>query len=145
MGSKQEAIVLEFLDKLHDPVHPDLGAALIGFADEATYQSLVPSREPLIGKAAIIEELSKQFGRYTDCVCEILAMASNEKYVFTERRDHITMLSFEKRMFSSVNAVFEFDDAGQIVSWREYWDTGDIASQLGLTSEQMAELHGIAQ
>jgi limonene-1,2-epoxide hydrolase len=145
MGSKQEAVVLEFLDKLHDPVHPDLDAALVGFADEATYQSLVPARAPLIGKAAIIEELGKQFGRYEDCVCEILAMASSERYVFTERRDHITMLSFNKRMFSSVNAVFEFDDAGKIVSWREYWDTGDIATQLGLTSEQMAELHGIKQ
>jgi limonene-1,2-epoxide hydrolase len=143
VGKTHEAVVLDFLERLHDPVHPDLEAALAGFADEATYQSLVPQREPLRGKAAIIEELGKQFARYRECVCEILAMASNDKYVFTERRDHITMSAFDKRMFSSVNAVFEFDDTGKVVSWREYWDTGDIASQLGITSEQMGELHGI--
>lgn len=145
MGAQQESVVLEFLDRLHDPVHPDLEVALANFEDDATYQSLVPSREPLRGKAAIIEELSKQFARYKECVCEILAIASSDKYVFTERRDHITMVSFDKRMFSSVNAVFEFNDAGKVVSWREYWDTGDIANQLGITSEQMAELHGIKQ
>jgi limonene-1,2-epoxide hydrolase len=143
VSSEREAVVLEFLEKLHDPVHPDLGDALSGFADEATYQSLVPAREPLRGKALIKEELEKQFSRYKECDCEILAMAANERYVFTERRDHVTMMSFDKRIFSSVNAVFEFDDGGQIVSWREYWDTGDIATQLGLTSEQMNALHGI--
>jgi limonene-1,2-epoxide hydrolase len=145
MGSREESVVVEFLEKLHDPVHPDLDAALAGFADDATYQSLVPAREPLRGKATIKEELGKQFGRYTECVCEILAMASNDKYVFTERRDHVSMTSFEKRIYSSVNAVFEFDDTGAVIAWREYWDTGDIAAQLGLTSEQMKQLHGINQ
>jgi limonene-1,2-epoxide hydrolase len=145
MGSQQEAVVVEFLERLHDPVHPDLDTALDGFADEATYQSLVPAREPLRGKAMIKEELGAQFGRYTECDCEILAMASNDKYVFTERRDHVSMTSFDKRIYSSVNAVFEFDDTGKIIAWREYWDTGDIATQLGLTSEQMKQLHGISQ
>jgi limonene-1,2-epoxide hydrolase len=39
--------------------------------------------------------------------------------------------------------VFEFDDSGQIVSWREYWDALDIAAQLGLTPDEMKRLHGI--
>jgi limonene-1,2-epoxide hydrolase len=138
-----EAAVVRFLDRLHDEVHPDLDLALADFADDATYQSLVPARTPLEGKAAIKAELGSQFGRYTDCVCEILAMASNERYVFTERRDHVTMTSWNRRIFSSVNAVFEFDDSARIVSWREYWDTGDIATQLGLTADEMKQLHGI--
>ena len=66
-----------------------------------------------------------------------------DRYVFTERRDHVTMTSWNKRIFSSVNAVFEFDESGAIVSWREYWDTGDIAGQLGLTSDQMKAMHGV--
>jgi limonene-1,2-epoxide hydrolase len=143
MGAVQEAAVMRFLDKLHDEVHPDLADALSGFAEDAVYQSLVPARQPLLGRATIEAELGKQFGRYTDCVCEILAMASNDRFVFTERRDHVTMTSWNKRIFSSVNAVFEFDDAGRIVSWREYWDTGDIATQLGLSSDQMKALHGV--
>ena len=143
MSSEHEAIVLRFLDKLHDEVHPDLAAALADFADDAVYQSLVPARPPIVGRATIEAELGKQFGRYTDCVCEIVAMASNDRYVFTERRDHVTMTSWGRRIFSSVNAVFELDAESRIVSWREYWDTGDIAAQLGLTADQMKALHGI--
>jgi limonene-1,2-epoxide hydrolase len=144
MSDTNEAVVLQFLNKLHDEVHPDLTEALSGFAEEAIYQSLVPARQPIIGRSAIHTELGKQFGRYTDCVCEILAIASNDRFVFTERRDHVTMTSWNKRIFSSVNAVFEFDQHGMIMSWREYWDTGDIATQLGLTSDQMKALHGVS-
>ena len=145
MSAKEEAVVMAFLHGLHDPVHPDLTEALSGFAADATYQSLVPARQPIRGRDIIQNELEAQFARYRECDCEILAMASSDKYVFTERRDHVTMISWDKRIFSSVNAVFEFDDGGQIISWREYWDTGDIATQLGLTSEQMKQLHGITQ
>ena len=137
MNADHEAAVVRFLDKLHDGVHPDLEVALAGFAEHAVCQSLVPARQPIIGRTAIGNELGEQFGRYTDCECEMVAIVSNDRYVFTERRDHVTMTSWNKRIFSSVNAVFEFDDAGAIVSWREYWDTGDIATQLGLTSDQM--------
>jgi limonene-1,2-epoxide hydrolase len=143
MNTDREAAVVRFLDKLHDEVHPDLEVALAGFADNAVYQSLVPARPPIVGRSAIAAELGKQFGRYTECVCEMIAMVSDDRYVFTERRDHVTMTRWNKRIYSCVNAVFEFDDAGAIVSWREYWDTGDIAAQLGLTSDQMKVLHGV--
>jgi limonene-1,2-epoxide hydrolase len=143
VNTTHEEVVLYFLNKLHDEVHPDLEDALHGFSSDAVYQSLVPARQPIVGRASIIAELGKQFGRYTDCVCEIIAMASNDRFVFTERKDHVTMTSWNKRIFSSVNAVFEFNDDNQIVSWREYWDTGDIATQLGLSADQMKALHGV--
>jgi limonene-1,2-epoxide hydrolase len=145
MNDENEKKVLRFLRGLHDPVQPDLSEAMEDFADEAVYQSLVPSRAPMLGKAKIKSELEQQFQRYTECDCEILAMVSNDRYVFTERRDHVTMKDWNKRIFSSVNAVFEFSDAGRIISWREYWDTGDIAVQLGLSPEQMQALHAPEQ
>jgi len=140
-----EAVVLRFLERLHDKDHPDLAVALADFDEEATYQSLVPARSPIRGRAAIQAELESQFSRYTDCVCEILAIASNDRYVFTERRDHVSMTKWHRRIFSSVNAVFEFDQEGRIAAWREYWDTGDIAGQLGLTADEMKSLHGISE
>ena len=143
MGQRNEAAVRHFLDGLHDLAMPDLTAALEPFADDAIYQSLVPRRAPMQGKATIKAELEQQFTRYQECVCEILAIASNVRYVFTERRDHVTMNDFDRRIFSSVNAVFEFDDDGRIVAWREYWDALDIATQLGLTADEMKRLHGI--
>jgi limonene-1,2-epoxide hydrolase len=142
-AERNEAAVTRFLTKLHDVRVPDLDAALEPFTDDAVYWSLVPRRAPMRGKATIKAELAQQFTRYTECVCEILAMASNDRYVFTERRDHVTMLGFDKRIFSSVNAVFEFDADGRIAVWREYWDALDIATQLGLTAAEMKQLHGI--
>jgi limonene-1,2-epoxide hydrolase len=142
-ADRNEATVRDFLNRLHDLVFPDLDAAFVSFATNATYQSLVPARQPIVGTAAIKAELTQQFTRYKECDCEMIAVASNERYVFTERRDHVTMLAFDKRIYSSVNAVFEFNDAGQIISWREYWDALDIAQQLGLDSEGMKRLHGI--
>ncbi len=143
-AARNEAVVMKFLDGLRDLSMPDLAAALEPFADHAIYQSLVPRRAPLHGKATIKSELEQQFTRYHECVCEIVAIASNDRYVFTERRDHVTMKDFDRRIFSSVNAVFEFDDDGRIVEWREYWDALDIATQLGLGVDEMKRLHGIA-
>jgi hypothetical protein len=76
-GARNEAAVRHFLDGLHDLTMPDLSAALEPFADDATYQSLVPRRAPIQGKAAIRAELEQQFTRYQECVCEIVAIASN--------------------------------------------------------------------
>jgi limonene-1,2-epoxide hydrolase len=140
MSAVMEGAVTAFLDSLHVPGTPDLARTIQAFAPDATYQALVPATSVLIGRDAIERELSRQFTHYKDCDCEVLAMASNDRFVFNERRDHVTMLEQDKRIFASVAAVFEFDAAGQIVSWREYWDTGDIARQLGLTPEQMAAL-----
>jgi len=142
-AEQNKATVQRFLEQLHDRGTPDLDAALEPFADDAVYWSLVPRRTPMRGRDTIRAELGQQFTRYSECVCEIVAMAANERYVFTERRDHVTMHGFDKRIFSSVNAVFEFDDDGRIVEWREYWDALDIAEQLGLSPDEMKRLHGV--
>jgi limonene-1,2-epoxide hydrolase len=142
-AARNQAAALAFLAGLHDLATPDLQAALVAFHDDAVYWSLVPQRAPMRGKATIIAELGEQFKRYRECVCELIAVASNERYVFTERRDHVTMIDADRRIFSSVNAVFEFDDTGRIVEWREYWDALDIATQLGLTPDEMRRLHGV--
>ncbi len=141
-AADNERNVVHFLDTLHDLEFPDLDSALSPFAEHAVYQSLVPARAPMHGRQTIKAELAKQFTRHTECDCEIVAIASNDRYVFTERRDHVTMLGFDKRIFSSVNAVFEFEN-GEIVSWREYWDALDIATQLGLDADGIKRLHGI--
>ena len=138
-----EAAVLRFLDALHQPGTPHLAAVMTDvFAEAATYQALVPATEVRAGRDAIAAELSRQFTHYSECDCEVLAIGSSDRFVFTERRDHVAMIDAGKTIFSSVAAVFEFE-AGQVVSWREYWDTGDISRQLGLTAEQMAELQPV--
>jgi limonene-1,2-epoxide hydrolase len=145
VSSSNERTVLGFLNALHSSEHPDLDAALLDFTDDARYQVCVPRGEILTGRAAITAELARQFAFYHQCDCEILAIASNDHQVFTERRDHVTITHLDKRIYSSVCAIFELDDAGLIADWREYWDTDDINRQLDLTPEQAAQLHGAHQ
>ncbi|HWF30921.1 MAG TPA: limonene-1,2-epoxide hydrolase family protein, partial [Mycobacterium sp.] len=45
------------------------------------------------------------------------------------------------RVTFHVTAIFEVRD-GAITCWREYWDTGDIARQLGTDPTQMFEQIG---
>ncbi len=82
-AADNERKVMHFLDTLHDLEFPDLDSALSPFAEHAVYQSLVPARVPMRGRETIKAELGKQFTRYTECVCEIVAIASNYRYVFT--------------------------------------------------------------
>ena len=42
-----------------------------------------------------------------------------------------------QRLHSRVCAVFELNDEAKIVSWREYWDTGNIIKQMGVTREEL--------
>ena len=101
-AAHNEATVRAFLEGLHDLGTPDLQRALADFADEAVYWSLVPRRAPMRGKATIIAELGQQFRRYRECVCEMMAIASNDRYVFTERRDHVTMIGFDQPRWTAL-------------------------------------------
>lgn len=137
MTTLQEDVVRQCLTLFHAAKVPDMQAIAKLFTENATYQSLVPSAEIRRGRDLILEDLARQFGRYKECDCEIVNMASNGQVVFTERRDHVTLLDSGKRIFSSVNAVFELSADNRIETWREYWDSGDVAEQLGLTGEQL--------
>jgi limonene-1,2-epoxide hydrolase len=142
MNTRNESVVLSFLHSLHSSEQPDFNAAVLAFAEDARYQVCVPRGPLLTGRAEIAANLTGQFAYYHDCDCEILAVAANGRHVFTERRDHVTITHLDKRIFSSVCAVFDVDDRGLISGWREYWDTDDINQQLGLTPEEAAALHG---
>jgi limonene-1,2-epoxide hydrolase len=137
-----ENVVRGFLESLHADGQPDWDSILDAVAENATYHMLVPRGSILDGRKRIREELERQFTDYSDCECELLAIVSNERTVMTERRDHVTMNHNGQRIFSSVAAIFELDEDGRITHWREYWDSDDIAKQLGMTREQMDELQG---
>ncbi len=136
MATPQETVVRQCLALFHSTDMPDIAKISELFAEEATYQPLVPRAAAKRGRAAVVAELVRQFGRYKECHCEVLAMASSATHVFTERRDHVTMRD-GRSLFSCVNAVFEMDAQNRIMSWREYWDSGDVAQLLGTTSEAL--------
>jgi limonene-1,2-epoxide hydrolase len=43
----------------------------------------------------------------------------------------------DKKVGSRVCAVIELDQAGLIIGWREYWDTGDVMRQMGISPDEL--------
>ena len=131
--------VLAFLELFHFSGRPDVDKILGHFASRGTYQPLVPASPQQIAGPDLAAALERQFNTYHECRCEVHAVAAMGSFVFTERSDHVTLHDGDRKVTSRVCAVFELDGVGKIVSWREYWDTGDIMRQMGLTAEQLAE------
>jgi limonene-1,2-epoxide hydrolase len=144
MGKAQEAPVLEILHLFDaNDFRPNLDRVLALFAEDATYQINVPARDKLVGRDAIVGELTRQAGDYEDCVCEILTVVSNDRFVVTERVDHVTMLHDGKRVSNPLLAIFEINDDGLIQNWREYWDALSLSLRMGVDPKHMQQLMGI--
>jgi limonene-1,2-epoxide hydrolase len=144
VGAAQEATVRELLS-LFDAgdFRPNLDRAMSLFVPDATYQMSVPGREPLKGRDEIVGELTRQAGDYKDCECEVLNILSNDRFVVTERIDHVTMLHDGKRVSNPLLAIFELDENSRIVNWREYWDALSLSQRMGVDAGHMMELMGL--
>ncbi len=138
MSEANHARVLAFLDAFHVAGTPDFTALASHFSADGYYQPLVPATERITGRKAIAAALEKQYQTYYECVCEIHASAAMGRFVFTERTDHVTLHAGDRKVGSRVCAVFEFNEAGEIAGWREYWDTGDVMKQMGISAEDLA-------
>jgi limonene-1,2-epoxide hydrolase len=118
VGTAQENPVLEFLSLLDaDDFRPNLPQATALLAADATYQINVPARARLIGRDAILGELMRQAGDYTDCECEVLTVVSDDRFVITERVDHVTMIHNGLRVHNPLLAIFEINGDGLIQNW----------------------------
>jgi limonene-1,2-epoxide hydrolase len=138
MSDTNHARVLAFLDAFHVAGTPDFSALAKYFAEGGYYQPLVPATERIVGRAAIAAALEKQFQTYYECQCEIHASAAMSRFVFTERTDHVTLHAGDRKVGSRVCAVFELNETGEITGWREYWDSGDVMRQMGISAEELA-------
>jgi limonene-1,2-epoxide hydrolase len=144
MGQAQEAPVLEILHLFDaNDFRPNLDRVIALFAADATYQINVPARAKLLGRDAIVSELVRQAGDYQDCVCEILTVVSDDRFVVTERVDHVTMRHDGKRVSNPLLAIFEINDDGLIQNWREYWDALSLSLRMGVDPGHMQQLMGI--
>ena len=97
-------------------------------APDARYHVYAWER-PLTGRDAIRAELLRQAPLFRNLRIEIKALASTGSTVLLERVDSMTI--GKKPLMLHVAAVFEVDEAGKITAWREYYDSKEIAAQLG--------------
>ena len=137
MSEANHARVLAFLGDFHVAGTPDFAGLANYFAEDGWYQPLVPATARIEGRAAIAAALEKQYQTYYECRCEIHASAATGRFVFTERTDHVTLHAGNRKVGSRVCAVFELDEAGLIVGWREYWDSGDVMRQMGISADAL--------
>jgi limonene-1,2-epoxide hydrolase len=138
VSNSNHAHVMAFLDDFHVGGTPDFYKLSSYFAEDGWYQPLVPATARMTGRAAIAAALEKQYQTYYECRCEIHASAATGRFVFTERTDHVTLHAGDRKVGSRVCAVFEMNDDGLIAGWREYWDSGDVMQQMGISAEDLA-------
>jgi limonene-1,2-epoxide hydrolase len=84
---------------------------------------------PVVGRAAVRDELLRQAPMFTDVRSEIVSIASANHTVLVERRD--SMMIGRKPLMQHVVGVFEVDNEGKISRWRDYYDSVECAVKLG--------------
>ena len=139
MRKDGEAIVMDFLELFHATTldMPRIRAML---SEDARWQPVVPTAAVMEGRDKICAEIERQYRLYADCACKILHIATSGSTVFTERVDDVRMLADDRTVVTRVAGVFDLDAEGKIVWWREYWDTLDIADQIGISGEDMRRI-----
>lgn len=97
--------------------------------DENGVWDNVPMNNPAKGKAAV-RQLTQGFLKDTAAFeVKILKSAHEWNLVFNDRIDTIRMKN-GKTASIPVAGVFELNDAGKIVSWRDYFDMATFNKQL---------------
>jgi limonene-1,2-epoxide hydrolase len=137
VGTEIERIVLDFVHAAYGE-HMDVEAMIALVADDFVWQLNVPLSPVIRGREAARAELEKHNQLASGMVdgSEIRTVVSNEDTVVVERLD-VNLIAGVRVTFH-VTAIFEVRD-GAITCWREYWDTGDIARQLGSDAAEMFE------
>jgi limonene-1,2-epoxide hydrolase len=97
--------------------------------DENAVWDNVPMNNPAKGKSAV-RQLTQGFLKDTAAFeVKILKSAHEGNLVFNERIDTIRMKN-GKVASIPVAGVFELNDAGKILSWRDYFDLATFNKQL---------------
>jgi len=139
MVKNAEAIVTQFCDAWGTDAAPVPNVDLIVemFAEQGEWVLWVPGGPTITGRAAIRAEIDRQLTFSSNMRCGTTRMTSSGSTVMTERLDHFTMRGI--RVAHALVAVFDLDDTGKILSWREYFDTADIGRQLGMAAEAVID------
>jgi limonene-1,2-epoxide hydrolase len=135
MGKKQEEVALKFIGYFRDSWPANLDDPLELVEDDCYYQSIVPTTDPIRGKAAIKAKWEKIRDDYGDQRHEMKGVGSSDRFVFTERVDYTKPA--DKWIPIPLVAVFEVNERGKIYAWREYLDGGNVARQIGIDVEQL--------
>ncbi|HEY9578881.1 MAG TPA: limonene-1,2-epoxide hydrolase family protein [Rhizorhapis sp.] len=137
MTSMQEDVALKFIGYFRDSWPDNLDDPLKLVEDDCYYQSIVPTTDPIRGKAAIKAKWEKIKAEYGDQRHEMKGVGSGGGFVFTERVDYTK--PGDTWIPIPLVAVFEVNERGKIFAWREYLDGGNVARKIGIEVSQLEE------
>ena len=130
MGTDNERLVLEFVHAAYgERMDVDKMCSLV--SEDFVYQLNVP-RSPVITGREAARAVFEGFTELSTGMVEgseIRSVVSNDETVVVERIDVNDIAG--TRVTFHVAAIFDVRD-GEITCWREYWDTGSSAKQMGL-------------
>jgi limonene-1,2-epoxide hydrolase len=137
VGAEQEQVVLAFL-RCTEGREQDVDGLVALMAEDIVWQINVPAWMPRVGLAASRAEIERQNTMSTGILSgsEVVNIVSNDRVVFTERVDVFEMGT--KRIALRINGVFEVT-GGKVSAWREYYDSVDLARQLGVEPRFVVE------
>ena len=135
MGKKQEEVALKFIGYFRETWPANFDDPLKLVTEDCYYQGIVPTTAPIRGKAAIKAKWASIKAKFGDQRHDMLAVASNDRFVFTERIDY----SHTNGKWVSIPlvAVFEVNENNQVAAWREYLDPGNVAHQMGINVDEI--------
>ncbi|GAB1814484.1 limonene-1,2-epoxide hydrolase family protein [Mycobacterium sp. MUNTM1] len=129
-----ELPVLDLLTMVEDGPQRH-GAQIMALMDDTvSYQFHVPTAETVTGPQAVFDELLRQTDHYSDLHFEIKTVSATAPRVVVERYDSFVWPANGARVGYPVAAVFDLTPDGRIAAWREYWDRGELMSQVDAAS-----------
>jgi limonene-1,2-epoxide hydrolase len=130
MGSENERLVLDFVHAAYGE-RMDVDTMISMVSEDFVYQLNVP-RSPVVRGREAARAVFEGFTELSTGMVagsEIRTVVSNDDTVVVERVD-VNDIGGTRVTFH-VAAFFDVRD-GEITCWREYWDTGSSAKQMGL-------------
>ncbi len=124
---------------------PDYDTVASMFAPDGYWWALTPVSPQMRGGQAIAAELKRQLAMAGDlAIGDPYALVSSDNQVVLERTDYVTVTHTGKRAGLRICSVFEFNDAGKITAWREYFDMTHCRKEMGFLDKPVSELVGEA-
>ena len=114
---KPGEIVLQMIDAWQ---RLNLEDAMSHLADDAVFLP-DPKAEPVRGREAIRALWAYYMGLFSSYACEVQHILTSDRLVFVERVERVARVDGQKVALPGAS-VFEFDAAGKITAWRDYWD-----------------------
>jgi limonene-1,2-epoxide hydrolase len=83
--------------------------------------------EPKSGHDEIRAELERQSALFVDLRSELVRVLADDSHVAVERLDHMSIGG--KPVTLHFAGSFDFDAAGKITAWRDYFDMSEVAAK----------------